>query len=166
MYLMAATDSSGRRLGHSKMLDFASSNEIGHSANGLFDWNSRVYTVQVVQVDHIDSKALQRKIATAACIFWGTIHTAIWSRCRTRHDSKLGSENNAITPTLESLAYLYFGIAVNVGCIEKIDAQVERTMYKLDGFSFGPRTASVHIIDADAHTTKSNGGDFRAVSAE
>ena len=118
--------------------------------------------MQVVQIDHVDSEALQGEIATVASIFRGTIDSPFCSRRGTGHDSELSCENDAITPTLESLADFYLGVAINVRGIEKINTQVKSTMDKADGIGFVLRTAGVYIIDTNAHATKSNCGDFGA----
>jgi hypothetical protein len=39
-------------------------------------------------------------------------------------------------------------------------------MDKADGIAFALRTAGVHIINANAHATKSKRGDFGATSTE
>lgn len=45
-----------RGLRQAEVPDFAGPNQLGHGADGLFDRDLRVHTMQVVEIDLIDSK--------------------------------------------------------------------------------------------------------------
>jgi hypothetical protein len=71
-----------------------------------------------------------------------------------------------IAPALKGFADLDLGIAIDVRRIEEIDAQIEGAMNKRDGIRLALCTTGVHISKANAHCSKSNGGNFEVTSAE
>ena len=52
--------------------------EFGHLSDGVFDRDRWVSTVEVIEVDIIDSQPRQRLIESLADVLWVTVHDPIW----------------------------------------------------------------------------------------
>jgi D-alanyl-D-alanine dipeptidase len=111
--------------------------------------------MQIVEIDLLHSESLQRSIAGPARVLWGSIDAPILHR-GVHNDTELRGQDHIVSPAEQRLSYLDLGVTIDVRRVEKIHAQVERTMDKFDCFDIVLHTAGVHIGDTDAHATKSN----------
>src|SRR5262249_50531881 len=94
-----------------------------------------------------------------------SVHGSILVR-RTGYNAEFRRQNYFFAPSLDRFSYFDFRIAIDIGGIEEIDAQVQRVTDQRDRIVFAFRAAGVYIGDADAHATKSNRRHVEAAIAE
>src|SRR5690349_10326883 len=125
MYRMCAAYGGPRSLRHSNVPDFPGPNEIGHRPNRFFDWNLRVNAMQIIQIDDVDAQALQREIATAACVARAAVDAPVCSGSGSWHDSEFSCENDVFAAASEGLSNLYLRVAIDVRRVEKVHTEVK-----------------------------------------
>src|SRR6266700_7909327 len=151
--------------GESKVAHLPGMHQVCHRADGLFDRHLWIDAMQIVEIDPLHSKTLQRFVAGTACVLRGSIDAAVLN-VRVRNDAKLRGKDDTVPPAEQRLAYFDFGIAIYIRRIEKIDAPVECAMNQFDRLDIVLHAAGVHIGDTDAHATQSNRGYLRSMPAE
>jgi len=84
----------------------------------------------IVQIDVSHAQALEALIAGSPNILRPPVDHACGGIAGITNDAKLGSQNHMVTPALDRLAHKDFVLewAIHVGGVEKVDAQIERTM--------------------------------------
>jgi hypothetical protein len=79
---------------------------------------------------------------------------------RTGYNPEFGCQYDSLTSTPESLADFDLRSAIDIRCVEEVDAQIQRAMDKRNGIALTLRTAGVHFGDPDPRASKSEGGRF------
>src|SRR5579872_3897834 len=94
------------------------SNEVGHGADRILNRHAGIHSVQIVEIDHIDSQALERQFAAAARAL-GTPIDRPAPIARTGYNPEFGCQHDSLSPTPESLADFDLRIAIDIGCVEE-----------------------------------------------
>src|SRR5258706_13614291 len=118
----------------------------------------------VVKIDGVDGEAVQTCIAACFYIFGFAIDAAGGGIITVAHDAEFCREKRLLAFTAQSLTDQHFvvAVAVDVGGVERSDAEFERTMNGGDGFG----VVAAAIKFAHTHATKADGGNLRAVLAQ
>ena len=74
--------------------------------------------------------------------------------------------SDARAATLQRLAYLDLGAAIDVGGVDHGDAEIERAVDERDGCPVVAHAAGVDVGDPDAHRAEADGGHLRPLTAE
>ena len=148
---MGAPDRGGGRFGDAQVAHLASCHELGHGADGILDRHARVDAVDVIEVDHVGSEALEARLAGRAHIFrppvGGKPQIAEFGR---QHEfAPLPGDGR-------THQLLVLALAVGVRGIDEIDAELRRTRDGLHRIR-APRLA---VDGRHAHAAKPDGRDL------
>ena len=114
----------------------------------------------IVEVDDVDAQAPERLLERPAHRVRATVGGIL-------SDAELGGEHDVLTTAArERLADLDLRIAVDLGGVEEVDAQVQGAMDERDGGGVVADAAAVDIGDAEAHAAESDCGDRGPLTAE
>ena len=95
MHGVGAADGLRRGLGESEIAHLALSDELGHGADGLFDRHRLVDAVLVVEVDVLDTEALQRGFAGGVHVLGPSVD-ADPAAVLAAHVAELGGEHDRV----------------------------------------------------------------------
>ena len=142
---------------------FARLNQPGHAAHRLFDGDVFVHAVLVVKINPLDAQPLQAFVAGLANVFRPAVDGDEAARA-VADVSELGGEKDFFPPPANRPAHQLFvpPLAVNVGGIEEIHAELQRAMNHPNGLFIVSRP----IEFRHAHAAKADGRNLRPVFAQ
>src|SRR5271157_1054479 len=145
----------GRRcFGQSEISHLAFTHELRHGANRFLDGRFRIDAVLVIKIDQFNAEPLQAGFAAGAHIFRLAAHTAHVRVGTVAHDAELGGEKNLLPAIVNGLADKNFvvAVAIDVGGVQEIDAEIDGAVNRGDGFGVIPRAIKFrHAHAAKAH---------------
>ncbi|HZM02726.1 MAG TPA: hypothetical protein VFC44_06855 [Candidatus Saccharimonadales bacterium] len=126
---------------------------VTHCPDSFFNRHLRVHSVLVIKVNHVNPETLQARIAALTNIFRLAIdpnELALFIS----DISKLGGQNYSVSVTFNCITKKSFVVpaTIHIGCVEKVDSQVERPMNRRDGFFIVARPVEFrhsHAAQAD-----------------
>ena len=140
--------------------DLAGADLVGQRPDGLLDRHGGVHAVLIVEVDVVDAQAPERLLERPAHRVRTTVGEIL-------SDAELGGEYDVLTTAArERLADLDLRIAVDLGGVEEVDAQVQGAMDERDGGGVVADAAAVDIGDAEAHAAESDCGNRGPLAPE
>src|SRR5208283_2030694 len=143
MRRVRAANRTGASLRKAQVANFSFAHQVGHRADGLLDRHLLVDAMLVVEIDVIDTEALERCIAGGAHVFGSAVDRAL----AIGQDlvGKLGRDNHAVAVFLERFAdqLLVVAHAVNVGGVEEIDPKLDGALKRRDGFDVVARAVKL-----------------------
>lgn len=124
----------------------------------------RVNAVLVVKVDRVNAEAFQAGLAGSAHVLRLAAHTAHMGIEAIAHNSEFRGQKYPFAEATNGLAHKQFvvSIAVDIGRVEKRNAEFDGAMDCGNGFGVVPRA----IEFRHTHATKAKGGDERTISPE
>ena len=169
MHGVGAADRFGRHLGEAEEAHLARLHLLGHRADGVLDGHLAVAAVLVPEVDVVGLEALQAAVERAAHVL-GTAVDACDAALERDLEAELGGDQRAVAAAVERFGeQRLVGVrAVDLGGVEEIDAEVERTMDGRDALGLVGRTVDPgHAHEAGhRHGAEADGRDFEALAAE
>jgi hypothetical protein len=110
--------------------------KLSHGADRFFDGRGGIDAVLVVEIDGLDSQALQAGFAGSAHVFRLAVHSANVGVLGIANDAEFRGQYKLIALALEGAAdqFFVFVRTVDIGGIEKVDAEFERPVNGGDGF--------------------------------
>src|SRR6266513_2349367 len=137
MDLVRPADGGRTRLGQSQRPYLALLDESLHRAHRLLDRHLGIDAVLVIQIDHLNSEALQARLAGAHHVLGPAVDVLL--SLRGLHLAELGGDDDAVAPAAQrsSEQLLVVPPAVHVGRVEEIDALVEGVMDRRDRLVVG-----------------------------
>jgi len=154
---VGATDRVGGGFGEAQVADLARLDELLHRADGLLDRDRGVHAVLVVEVDVVDTEALERGVAGGADVRRAAVD-ADPAAVGVALVAELGGELDLVAAAGDRLAdELLVGEGpVHVGRVEEGDAQVEGAV---DGPDAGGLVAGAVEL-RHPHAAEAEGGDL------
>ena len=158
MDLHRATKSVGAGFGEAEVTDFAFVNEFGHGSDGVFDGRVGVDAVLIVKVDGLDAEAAQAGFAGLPDVIGLAADTTDVGILGIADDAEFCGESDIVTAALDGASdeFFIFVRTVDVGGIEKEDAEIEGAVDRGDGFGVIAGT----IKFRHAHAAETLSGDF------
>lgn len=139
-------------LGQPEVTDLAGLDQIGHGAHGVSDRDLRVDAVQVVQIDRLDAKPLQRRLAIAAHVLRPSVkvHTVLVA-----DDAELGRHRHVLAAPGQNATDQCLVVALPVADrgVQHGHAQLECVPDEPDRFS----VVDASVALGQAHTPQSDG---------
>src|SRR6185503_19229430 len=135
MHFVCAPNRRGSRFGQPDVPHLALANECRERADTILDWNLRIHSVQVEEVDHVGAETPQTLITRREDRARRSISLNSGAGLR-RNDTALGGEDDAAAPGAKAASDERFVVplAVNRGGIEEGDAEVDRPVDRADRF--------------------------------
>src|SRR6267154_6321614 len=127
MHLVGATNALRGSLGQSQVADLASTNKLGHGANGFFNGDVGIDAMLIIQVNHFDTQALEAGIAGGAHVGSAAINAADSGIRFAAQDSEFGGQKNFVAHSANGLGdqQLVVAVAIDIRGIEKSDSQFD-----------------------------------------
>ncbi len=146
------------------MAHLAGALQIGHRADGFLDRHVRIDTVQVIQIDDLDTEPPQARIARLAYIRGTAVDHALGRVGRIVLETELGREHDAVASTGDGTTdQLFVRVRpVDVGGVEQSDARVERSVDRGDRFD----VVALAVEVAHAHAAETDRRYRNAAAAE
>ena len=166
---MRAADRLGGHLGEAEVAHLAGLHLLGHDADGFFDGDFAVAPVLVPEIDVVGAEALQTALERAPHIFRAAVDAGDLAVYRDT-EAELGGDDRTLAAARERLRQenLVGARAVDLGGIQKIDAEVKRATDGRDALRFV--RSAVHIgHPGDAghpHGAEADRRDFETLAAE
>src|SRR5579872_1454309 len=150
MNFRGAPKSAWRGLRQSDKSNLSFFHELRHRANSFFDRSFRIDAVLIVKIDGIDAQPAQACLARPFHIIGFAAHSAHGWIGGITDDAEFCSEKNPVALAFDRPPNQFFVLvwAVDIGGIEKIDAQIESAMN--GGYRFVVVTAAVELRHAHA----------------
>jgi hypothetical protein len=161
---MGTAESGWGSFRETEITNLTSADEIGHGGDGVLDGSVGVDAVLVVKIDGLHAEALEAGVTGGANIFGFATDAAYVGIPGVAEDGKFGGEENGFAAIADGLADEDFVVteAVDVGSIEKVDAEFEGAVNGGDGFGVIARTAEF----GHAHAAETDGGNGGAIFSE
>src|SRR5262249_44465187 len=142
------------RLRQTEKAHFALAYEIGHGPDRVLDWNLRIDAMQIVEVDHLHSEALQARLTAWLHALGSCVHLARRPAAGRRHEPELARQDDLAAPIANDPADedLVRAFAVRVGRVDQRHAEIERTVERALGFLVVARAVTLrhaHAAKAD-----------------
>ncbi|RMP84835.1 hypothetical protein ALQ16_204864 [Pseudomonas syringae pv. actinidiae] len=161
VHLVRSLDGRGTGFADANVPNLAGLDQFGHCANGVFDGHIGVYAVLIVEIKIVGAQALEATVYGLTNVFRAAVH-ATRMRVVAPYDAKLAGQINPFTLALQSPPQQrLIGVwAVHVGCVEKSDTQLQRTVQRGNRFLLvDPRGVKVR----HPHAAQPDGRNLRTV---
>ena len=158
MHRSGTPDGSSGSLRQAQEPNLALLHELRHRADCLFNRCIGVHTVLVIEVDDIHTEASEARFAALPDVIGFPIDTKE-AAVLAAHIAKFSCQNDLLAFAFDRSAYqLLIGAeTVDVGCVEKIDAQLECPVNCRDGFliiAAGIKVRHAHAAQAKGRNRK------------
>jgi hypothetical protein len=160
---MGAADRRRSGFRQAEMAHLALPDQFGHRCDGVFDRRLRIDTVLVIEIDSVDPKPHQARLAGVADIIRSTRHAEPLT-VRAADIAELRGDHHGRSPPLDGAAHqlLVASNAIHVGGVEEGDAEIDRTMD--GGDRFGLIADAVEL--RHSHAAEAHRRDAKSLSAE
>jgi hypothetical protein len=160
MYAVGTADGGRRRLGDPEVTYLARLDQAFQGPPRVFDGHLSVDAMLVVQVDHVDTQPLKRRVARRAYVLWPTVDPDPGA-IRVALVAELGGYNDLIPSSGNRGAdeQLVGERTVHVGGVQQRDPEVQRLVDGVDCLAL--ITSPVEV--AHAHAAQSHGTDDQAL---
>jgi hypothetical protein len=157
-----AADRLGPRLRQSEGADLALLDQALHRADGLLDRHVRVDAVLVIEIDDLQAKTLQARLAGLHDVLGTAVDSLL--AVGALGLAELGCDDDLVAPALERAPeqLLVVPPAIHVGRVEVVDAAVERVVDDRDRLV----VVGVAVDARHRHAAKSDGGDLDGGATE
>src|SRR5436190_18712697 len=161
MHSVRATYRVNARLGQAEISNLSAGLQFGHRADRFLDWHARVDTVLIIDVDRRDAQSLQRRLARATHVFRRPIDPEPRS-VFLAHVAELCCEHDLVATVANGLADepLVREWPVNVGGVQKIDAEIQRSANRRNRL----RVVTLTVELGHSHAAETDGRDHRTAA--
>ncbi len=118
----------------------------------------------VVEINGLDPQSFQAGFARSANIIRFAIDSAILRISGITDDAELRSQHNLVTFALNCAPHQFFIFirAINVGCVEKSNSQIESAVNRGDGFVVVASAVKLR----HTHAAQAEGRDFETAASK
>src|ERR1700730_16417867 len=136
MHLRGAPQCLRRSFGESQVANLTLSHQFRHRADSLLNRSIWVYPMLVVEINSLNPQAPQAGFAGFAHVIRLAVEPAYRRILWVADNAKLRCEHNLIPLAPDGFADKFFVLvrAVDIGCVEEIDAEFESTVNRGDRF--------------------------------